>query len=102
MRRRAYRRIIAYSCITSPHIATVDLVKNVYQKDASVAGQQRYSSLRHCVRSIYRRNGMGGFYNGLWATMYRAFPIHAINLLVYEYFLTLLSEGGLTAVAGEL
>jgi hypothetical protein len=76
-------------------IFPVDLVKNVYQKEASIrrADQEASSqSVRQCIRMIYQRQGIRGFYHGLWPTMWRAFPIHSINLVVYEYFLKLLSQ----------
>ena len=76
-------------------IFPVDLVKNVYQKDASVRGQQRYQSLWECARAIRQKSGLRGFYYGLWPTMWRAFPIHSINLVVYEYFLHMLDHGNL-------
>ena len=43
------------------------------------------------VKRILERNGWRGLYRGVWPTMIRAFPIHGLNLLVYEYFLRLLS-----------
>lgn len=78
-------------------IFPIDLVKNVYQKEANLGkslGPAKilpYRGALDCVQWIYRQRGWRGFYHGLWPTMWRAFPIHAINLLVYEYFLSVLS-----------
>jgi hypothetical protein len=69
----------------------LDLLKNVYQREASVPRHERlYQSIGECARAVYRKSGWRGFYQGLWPTMWRAFPIHAINLFAYEFFLELL------------
>jgi len=45
----------------------------------------------HCIKATYNASGIRGFYAGIGPTLIRAFPIHSINFMVYEYFLKLLA-----------
>ncbi|KAJ1654062.1 hypothetical protein IWQ61_005941 [Dispira simplex] len=67
-------------------IFPVDLVKSVIQKDALQPPERsKYHGFVHCLRDIYRRQGPGALYRGISVTLLRAFPIHSLNFLVYEY-----------------
>jgi solute carrier family 25 (mitochondrial carnitine/acylcarnitine transporter), member 20/29 len=43
---------------------------------------------------MYAKYGVAGFYSGLRPTLLRAFPIHSVNFLVYEWVLRLLDDVG--------
>jgi ornithine carrier protein len=72
-----------------------DVIKSVYQTqpavptsssssvaDGSGTGQQL--KWRDVVRSVVRRDGIRGFYQGLGITLLRAFPSNAVVFLCYE------------------
>lgn len=66
-------------------IFPIDLVKNVYQKEAVVpANKRKYHGAWMCFRSIIQEKSWRGLWFGVWPTMLRAFPIHALNLFIYE------------------
>lgn len=66
----------------------LDLVKTLIQKEILLP-QPTYKDARECIKDIYARNGMTGFYRGITVTLIRAFPIHSLNFLVYEQTLVL-------------
>lgn len=70
----------------------LDLVKNVYQKQVFALPADRMS-ISQCIKHIYTSKGKMNllvFYTGMWPTMLRAFPIHGVNLLIYEWLLKFL------------
>ncbi|OZJ06159.1 hypothetical protein BZG36_01061 [Bifiguratus adelaidae] len=69
----------------------VDLVKSVMQKEV-LAPTRTYASVRDCVKEIYTRQGLRGFYRGINVTLIRAFPIHSLNFLVYEHVLKMIGD----------
>jgi solute carrier family 25 folate transporter 32 len=46
----------------------------------------RYTSAGATVKHIWRLEGAGGFYRGIWAHMLRSTPQATITLMLYEYF----------------
>jgi len=58
---------------------------------ADVSGS-RYASLLDCVRTVYRANGIRGFFSGLSVVCFRAFPVNAIIFLVYSHSLDYLQD----------
>ncbi|KAI7889260.1 ribonuclease H-like domain-containing protein [Mucor mucedo] len=61
----------------------LDLVKTLIQKEI-LQPNPTYKNAQACVKDIYTRNGVAGFYRGITVTLIRAFPIHSLNFLVYE------------------
>ncbi|KAJ1983783.1 hypothetical protein H4R34_001071 [Dimargaris verticillata] len=69
-------------------IFPLDLVKSVIQKEALLPmNQRRYNGFWHCLSSMYRHHGLAAFYRGISVTLLRAFPLHSLNFLVYEWVL---------------
>ncbi|KAJ2161318.1 hypothetical protein GGF46_001579 [Coemansia sp. RSA 552] len=67
-------------------IFPVDLVKSTMQAQAlRPKATQAFSSSWHCLRDIHARLGVSGLYRGVSVSLIRAFPIHALNFLVYEW-----------------
>jgi hypothetical protein len=64
----------------------LDLVKTLIQKEIL---QPHPTNARECIKNIYMKNGVAGFYRGIAVTLIRAFPIHSLNFLVYEQTLLL-------------
>ena len=67
-------------------IMPLDVVKNTYQ------AQNSKQSLGDCVRTIFKRGGIAGFYTGSSAAAMRAFPVNAITFLVYDMTMKLLQS----------
>jgi hypothetical protein len=67
-------------------IYPLDLIKNIYQQQRFKQGHATYQA----VFSQVRAKGLTGLYRGVWPTMLRAFPVHGLNLFVYETCLNLL------------
>ena len=53
---------------------------------ADVSGS-RYTNLVDCARTVYRANGIRGFFSGLSVACFRAFPVNAIIFVVYSHCL---------------
>lgn len=70
-------------------IFPVDLVKSRVPKDA-LSPSPAYKGLLDCASRIIKENGVRALYNGLQPTLVRAFPIHAVNFLVYERVLAII------------
>ena len=66
----------------------IDVVKSKLQTDAFVNGQ--YTTVRECVRQIYRQEGVKGFYRGFWPCMIRAAPVNAATFLTFETVMSLM------------
>lgn len=67
----------------------LDLIKTLIQKEILQPNPIR---MKQCVKDIYMRNGLAGFYRGITVTLIRAFPIHSLNFLVYEQTLVLVKH----------
>jgi len=74
-------------------IFPVDLVKSKLQIDAK-SKQKIYKSQLECIKHIYKANGIKGFYQGISSCLIRAFPVHALNFVVYEHVLRLCKKLG--------
>ena len=57
----------------------------VQQRQVVGADAVLYSSAGETVRHIWRHEGVGGFYRGIWAHMLRSTPQATITLMLYEY-----------------
>ncbi|KAJ1763695.1 hypothetical protein LPJ62_002998 [Coemansia sp. RSA 2167] len=67
-------------------IFPIDLVKSTMQSQVlKPKNVQKYASSWHCLRDIYARLGMSGLYRGVSVSLIRAFPIHGLNFVVYEW-----------------
>eukprot|EP01130_Rhizamoeba_saxonica_P011035 TRINITY_DN4569_c0_g1_i1.p1 TRINITY_DN4569_c0_g1~~TRINITY_DN4569_c0_g1_i1.p1 ORF type:complete len:214 (+),score=20.64 TRINITY_DN4569_c0_g1_i1:329-970(+) len=62
----------------------VDVVKSRIQSDHLDPRKRQYKNMRHVFRSIYRTEGMAGFYKGFSICMLRSFPVNALSFVVYE------------------
>ncbi|OLY82778.1 Mitochondrial ornithine transporter 1 [Smittium mucronatum] len=65
-------------------IFPIDLVKSVYQKDLLTDSSSK-KTYRQVFLQIKKEYGFKGFYRGISVTLFRAFPLHALNFTVYEY-----------------
>lgn len=73
-----------------------DVVKSLIQAD--VTGS-RYTGLLDCVITVYRANGIRGFFSGLSVVCLRAFPVNAITFFVYSHTLDYLQDSCLLHVS---
>lgn len=71
-----------------PPIYCFDVIKSRMQ----TAPQGTYSSLRDCAFRLYREEGIGVYYRGLSPAILRAFPLHAIIFITYEYVTAFLQQ----------
>ncbi|KAJ1918140.1 hypothetical protein H4219_002781 [Mycoemilia scoparia] len=75
----------------------IDLIKSTIQKDV-LQPKEVTTSSSHCssqrpgrvsgmglAKSIYQRYGISGLYRGVGVTLIRAFPLHGLNFVVYEF-----------------
>lgn len=69
-------------------IFPIDLVKSKLQIDAK-SKIKMYKNHLECIKHIYKVSGIKGFYQGISSSLIRAFPVHAINFVVYEHVLRL-------------
>jgi hypothetical protein len=74
-------------------IFPVDLVKSKLQIDAK-SKNKMYKSQLECIKKIYRTGGIKAFYQGISSCLIRAFPVHALNFVVYEHVLRLCKKVG--------
>lgn len=44
----------------------------------------RYTGLIDCIKTMYKQNGMKGFYRGFWINTFKAAPEIGLKFLVYE------------------
>ncbi|KAJ2079180.1 hypothetical protein H4R24_003955 [Coemansia sp. RSA 988] len=65
-------------------IFPVDLVKSTMQSQI-LRPVQTFSTSWQCLRDIYTRLGVAGLYRGISVSLIRAFPIHGLNFVVYEW-----------------
>lgn len=69
-------------------IFPIDLVKSKLQIDAK-SKHKMYKNQLQCIKYIYKTSGVRGFYQGISSCLIRAFPVHALNFVVYEHALRL-------------
>ncbi|KAJ2472822.1 hypothetical protein EV174_005779 [Coemansia sp. RSA 2320] len=78
-------------------IFPVDLIKSTMQSQVlKPSGAKGFASSWQCVRDIYARLGLGGLYRGMSVSLIRAFPIHGLNFVVYEW-----ARGHICRLAGR-
>lgn len=71
----------------------IDLVKTKIQREAFFKiGDKNYNGYWDCIKKVYQSRGIRGFYHGISPTLIRSFPIHALNLFVYENVLRLIND----------
>ena len=44
----------------------------------------RYTGITDCIKTMYKQNGMKGFYRGFWINTFKAAPEIGLKFLVYE------------------
>ncbi|KAJ1732091.1 hypothetical protein LPJ61_002216 [Coemansia biformis] len=67
-------------------IFPVDLVKSTMQSQVLLpGGTPAFATPWQCLRDIHARLGMSGLYRGISVSLIRAFPIHGLNFVVYEW-----------------
>ncbi|KAJ2546716.1 hypothetical protein EV175_005497 [Coemansia sp. RSA 1933] len=67
-------------------IFPVDLIKSSIQSQAlQPKGTLAFNGPWHCARSTYSKLGITGLYRGISVSLIRAFPIHGLNFVVYEW-----------------
>ena len=56
------------------------------KKQMQVNGMKstRYTGLMDCIKTMYKQNGMKGFYRGFWINTFKAAPEIGLKFLVYE------------------
>ncbi|ORX55338.1 mitochondrial carrier [Piromyces finnis] len=74
-------------------IFPVDLIKSKLQIDAK-SKHKMYKSQLECIKQIYKTGGIKAFYQGISSCLIRAFPVHALNFVVYEHILSLCKKYG--------
>ncbi|KAJ3086245.1 Mitochondrial carrier protein ymc2 [Quaeritorhiza haematococci] len=70
----------------------VDAVKSKLQTDSFDKSTAKYKSIIDCFRKTYRHEGLGGFYRGFWACMFRAAPVNAATFVAYEATMNLIGR----------
>jgi hypothetical protein len=55
------------------------------QADGHSGGREKYTGIRDVVRTVYRRNGLGGFYNGLTSELVKVVPFVGIMFMTVEW-----------------
>ncbi|KAJ2426121.1 hypothetical protein GGF41_002175 [Coemansia sp. RSA 2531] len=67
-------------------IFPVDLIKSTMQSQVlKPKGAKTFASSLQCLRDIHSRLGLAGLYRGISVSLIRAFPIHGLNFVVYEW-----------------
>ncbi|KAI8320096.1 mitochondrial carrier, partial [Martensiomyces pterosporus] len=67
-------------------IFPVDLIKSTMQSQVlKPRDAQMFGSSWQCMRDIYGRMGLSGLYRGVSVSLIRAFPLHGLNFVVYEW-----------------
>ncbi|KAJ2511330.1 hypothetical protein GGI11_005146 [Coemansia sp. RSA 2049] len=67
-------------------IFPVDLIKSSIQSQALQPKEAViFNGPWHCMRSTYAKLGICGLYRGVSVSLIRAFPIHGLNFVVYEW-----------------
>ncbi|KAJ1964814.1 hypothetical protein GGI12_001182 [Dipsacomyces acuminosporus] len=67
-------------------IFPVDLTKSTMQSQVlKPKDAQLFANSWQCVCNIYKRMGFSGLYRGVSVSLIRAFPLHGLNFVVYEW-----------------
>ncbi|KAJ2222491.1 hypothetical protein H4R99_007781 [Coemansia sp. RSA 1722] len=67
-------------------IFPVDLVKSTMQSQVlKPKDAQEFKGAWQCATKIHSKLGLSGFYRGISVSLIRAFPIHGLNFVVYEW-----------------
>lgn len=78
-----------YGCgagfFSSALLFPVDLVRRQMQADGQHGGRERYSGIGDVIRTVYRRNGVRGFYNGLASELIKVVPFVGIMFMSVEW-----------------
>ena len=48
---------------------------------------RKYRNILHCLKTVYREEGIGALYIGLTTNLIRVVPAAAITLFAYEFIL---------------
>uniref|UniRef100_A0A3B5KMV5 Mitochondrial 2-oxodicarboxylate carrier n=1 Tax=Xiphophorus couchianus TaxID=32473 RepID=A0A3B5KMV5_9TELE len=85
-------------CLMHP----LDVVKTRFQIQRGSSDPTSYKSLRDCFRTIFRREGIFGFYKGILPPILAETPKRAVKFFTFEQYkkvlsLTSLSPGALSA-----
>ena len=67
-------------CVNAP----IDIVKTRIQRQITPTGGSGFSQIRLVVSSVYRSEGLMGFYSGLTPRLFRIAPGQAITFMIYE------------------
>lgn len=68
------------SSITFP----LDLVRRRMQLEGQHGARRQYHSYSEVFRTVYRRQGLLGFYQGIWPEYFKVIPGVAIAFCMYE------------------
>ena len=71
---------LASSTLTFP----LDLVRRRMQLEGQKGAQRKYFSYAEVFRTVYRRQGLLGFYQGIWPEYFKVIPGVAIAFCIYE------------------
>ncbi|KAF8541927.1 mitochondrial carrier protein [Trichophaea hybrida] len=69
----------------------LDVVKSKLQTDGLKAGEQKYKGAVDCMRQVWAKEGMMGFWRGLTPTLMRAMPVSAGTFFVVETTMRLIN-----------
>lgn len=69
---------------------------------ASEVPPQKYTSLLRTVGTIFREEGLRGFYNGMGVNLVRTVPSSALTILTYEVMMQHLTSGGGNGAKGDM
>ena len=72
-------------------LVPADLIKCKLQVDR-VEGKPAYTGNFDCIRKIYRKDGMSGFFKGFGVTALREVPAFGVYFFVYRYSLRLMDN----------
>jgi solute carrier family 25 phosphate transporter 23/24/25/41 len=74
-------------CITYP----LEVTRRRLQL-SGISGVREYNNYLHCVRSVWRRKGLVGFYQGFIPCFFRIIPAMSIAMLVNERMRSMLND----------
>jgi solute carrier family 25 phosphate transporter 23/24/25/41 len=62
----------------------LNLVRTRLQTQGVNGREARYHSMRHCISSVYARDGAAGFFRGYTSNLYKAVPASALTFMVVD------------------
>ena len=62
-----------------------DVIKRHLQLNGVNDSKNKYNGLIDCIKNIYKKNGIKGFYIGLKINMIKCIPGSVIQFTVYDY-----------------